>query len=205
MKFQLKTVRLIALPFAISALAACTTPVEEKPLQTTSNAVVAYADGTPGGVISATEELVATIVSVDKKKRTFVVKDDAGNQRTVQAPTEMVNFDQMVVGDRIRAVVAVETVVYVQEPGKSGPDAMGGAAGAAEPGQKPAAAAIEQVRITAKVVAVNKEKHTATLKFEDGSQREVAVRPDVEITDKYIGKEVVILITAAMAAGIEKQ
>ncbi len=66
-------------------------------------------------------------------------------------------------------------------------------------------AVIEQARITAKVVAVNVEKHTATLKFEDGSQREVAVRPDVKISDKYIGKEVVIQITAAVAAGVEKQ
>ena len=157
MKLQLKTVRLITLPVAISVLAACTTPVEEKPLQTTGSAAVAYAEGTPGGVISATEELVATVVSVDKKKRTFVVKDDAGNQRTVQAPAEMVNFDQLAVGDRIRAMVAVETVVYVQEPGKSEADAIAGVGGMAEPGQKPAAAAIEQVRITAKVVAVNKE------------------------------------------------
>ncbi len=111
-----KTFRLLMLPLAVSALTACTI-AEEKPLQTTSSAVVAYADGTPGGVITATEELVATVTSINKSKRTFVVKDEAGNQRTVQAPPEMVNFDQLAVGDRIRAMVATETVVYVQEPG----------------------------------------------------------------------------------------
>ena len=204
MIFTSKTFRLLTLPLAVSALVACATP-EEKPLQTTSNAVVAYADGTPGGVIAATEELVATVTAVNKSKCTFVVKDEAGNQRTVQAPPEMVNFDQLAVGDKIRAMIATETVVYVQEPGAPAPDAAAGVGGVAEPGQKPAMAVIEQARITAKVVAVNVEKHTATLKFEDGSQREVAVRPDVKISDKYIGKEVVIQITAALAAGVEKQ
>lgn len=205
MMIQTRTLRLLTAPFAVSLLVACTTPSEDQPLKTTSNTYVDYAEGVPGGALTETEELVATIVSIDKKKRTFVVKDEEGHKRTIQAPPEMKNFDQLAVGDKVRAMIAVETLVYVQEPGQGVPDSVTTVAGVAAPGQKPGAAVLEQVTIKALIFAVNINRHTATLQFEDGTQREVKVRPDVEVSSDYVGKEVMIVITAALATAVEKQ
>lgn len=203
---DLKAARLVVLTVAFSLLSACTsTQVADQPLDTEATETVAYTEGVPGGVTAYTETLTATVVSIDKKKRVFVLKDDAGHQRMVQAPAEMKNFDQLAVGDRVNALIAVETVVRVQDAGTGGGDVVDSATVTALPGEKPAAAVVEQTWITAKVVGVDAKKHTATLRMSDGTLREVAVRPDVVISDKYLGKEVSIQIIAALAVGVERQ
>lgn len=190
-------------PVVLALLVGCESNPSQ-PLATQTNATVAYAEGTPGGVITTTETLKATVVAIDQSKRTFVLKDDQGNERTIQAPPEMVNFSQLAVGDRVRAEVAVETLIQVQDPGLV-ESAAATALVTAEAGQKPGAVMLHQERMTAIVTSVDVGARTATLKFSDGSVRTVAVRPDVEVSERYVGKEVVIVLTAAMAIGVKTE
>jgi hypothetical protein len=58
---------------------------------------------------------------------------------------------------------------------------------------------------TAKVLAVDDASKTATLQMVDGSTRKVRVRDDVKLLPAYVGKNVVIDITTAVAAEVRKR
>jgi hypothetical protein len=60
------------------------------------------------------------------------------------------------------------------------------------------------VQVTARVSAINLRSHTATLLFPDGQTRTIAVRPDVDLTQRHVGEEVVIRYTEAVAISVEK-
>lgn len=179
----------------------------EKPLETSINTYATTEQGKPGGVFTATEELNATVDAIDQKARTFVLKDGAGNRRTISAPPEMINFPQLQVGDKVNAIVIVETVVSLEDAA-SGAANQGKAemvAAAPEEGQKPGLVAAARVQTSAKVQAVDDAQKTATLQFEDGSTRTVRVRNDVKLSPTQIGKTVRIDITTAVAVEVKKQ
>ena len=48
-------------------------------------------------------------------------------------------------------------------------------------GAKPGGIMAATTQVTAKVTAIDVEHHKATLQFEDGTTRTVAVRPDVDL------------------------
>jgi hypothetical protein len=58
---------------------------------------------------------------------------------------------------------------------------------------------VETTQVTATVTALNVEQRKATLKFEDGSSRTVAVRPDVDLSKRKVGDKLVIRTTRADA------
>jgi hypothetical protein len=60
------------------------------------------------------------------------------------------------------------------------------------------------VQVTAKVVAIDRWNHKASLQFPDGTTRTVAVRPDVDLARRHVGEEVVIRISEMLAISVEK-
>lgn len=58
--------------------------------------------------------------------------------------------------------------------------------------------------MTAKVTAIDLANHAATLTFPNGESRTVPVRPDVELREDQVGREVVIQKTAAIAIAVDK-
>ncbi|MDQ5886855.1 MAG: hypothetical protein QG667_141 [Pseudomonadota bacterium] len=196
--------KLLGLMLGAVVLAGCATQADS-PLETKVSNYAAIEQGKPGGIYTSTEELNATVAEIDQKTRTFVLKDDKGNRRTVQAPPEMVNFPQLQVGDQVTAVLLVETVVALTEAGTGAPTQAGALAAAPEQGQKPGMFAAARVTTTAKVLAVNDASKSATLQLEDGSTLKVRVRDDVKLLPAYVGKNVVIDITTAVAAEVKKR
>lgn len=52
-------------------------------------------------------------------------------------------------------------------------------------------------------MAIDLEKHTATLKFEDGTAKTFPVRSDVDLSKGKIGEQVVFRITEMIAISVE--
>jgi len=71
-------------------------------------------------------------------------------------------------------------------------------------GAKPGGVMAETTQVTAKVTAIDVAHRKATLHFEDGSTRTVAVRPDVELGKRKIGDRVIIRVTDALAIKVRK-
>ena len=175
---------------------------KDEGLQSQVMTTVAEAQGEAGGIYTVQEKIKAKVVEIDRDKRIFVLQDDAGHRRHIQAPPEMVNFAQLAVGDIATVDLVKETIVYVTSADsveEDGTDSF--ALGAAE-GDKPALVAGEGKQVTATVIAVDVENYTATLEFADRSLRTVPVRPDVSISPKDVGKKVVTVITSAVAVNV---
>ena len=61
----------------------------------------------------ATYELTAAVAAIDKASRKVTLVDSAGIKKTVKAGPEVINFDQIRVGDQLKIKATEELVVYV--------------------------------------------------------------------------------------------
>ena len=71
-------------------------------------------------------------------------------------------------------------------------------------GAKPGGIMAATTKVTVKITAIEAEHRKATLRFEDGTTRTVAVRPDVDLGKRKVGETVVIRVTEEVAIGVKK-
>jgi hypothetical protein len=187
-------------PVAILALASCSSTPEGQ-----GATIVSTQQGVPGGIIVDTFETTATVTGIDAAERKVTLVSPQGEKTTYEAGPEAINFDQIHIGDQLKVTAAEEIVIYLAD--KDAPPGDDGAAALvalAPKGAKPGGLFVHTTQLTAKVTDINLEKHKATLQFQDGTSKTVAVRKDVDLTQRKVGEEVVIRITAALAIRVEK-
>lgn len=161
-------------------------------------------DGVPGGLKQRVSILTAEVKKIDYTSRKATLVDKEGNQKTLHFGPEAINFDQVKTGDVVRIEMVEEAIVYLSDSDEHDPDQGAGLAARSAEGEKPLVMIGGAVDITAKVIAVDLEAHAATLLFNDGTERVIAVRPDVELSEAQVGRTVVMQITTAMALSVEK-
>jgi len=157
-----------------------------------------------GGVKIETRRVTATVTGIDKATRKVTLVTPDGTKQTFTAGPEVANFAQIEVGDKVKATVTEQLVVFVREPGQPSDDGAAAAVALAPLGEKPGALMASTVEITAKVKAIDVKHRKATLLFPDGTTKTFPVRPDVDITKHRVGDEVVIRATEAIAVSVEK-
>jgi hypothetical protein len=195
----------IATAFASVAVLICASCSTTPPPPAEHSTITAFDEGVPGGVAVDTFEITAKVTAVDRAKRIATLLKPDGKYTQFKAGPEVRNFDQIQVGDQVKATVTEELVVYVRDQGgRRTSDGQAGLVMLAPKGDKPGAFSVETVEITTRVRAVDLKNHKATLEFPDGSTRTVAVRPDVKLSTTDIGREVVIQATQAVAIRVEK-
>ena len=187
------------LPAVMLVFTSCSSTPKIEPTTT-----AAYQQGVPGGVFVETYKNTATVTAIDapNRKVTLVTRD--GRMDTFKAGPEVVNFDQIRVGDQVKATVTEQLAVYMA---KDNPPASAGDAALvalAPKGAKPGGMMAQTVQVTAKVTAIDLKHHKATLQFPDGTTKTFAVRQDVDLTQRQVGEEVVIRVTEAVAISVEK-
>ncbi len=160
--------------------------------------------GVPGGVFVKTYETTATVSALDVATRKVTLTSEGGTKNTFTAPTEMVNFDQLRVGDRIKAIVTGRAVVFMASD--AAPQVEGAATLVAltPEGSKPGVLAADTVQVKATVTDINLKKHKATLLFPEGNSETFEVRKDVDLTQRKVGEQVVIRVTQAVLIGVQK-
>jgi len=164
-----------------------------------------YEKGVPGGVYVQTYEAVATVTAIDPATRKITLRRENGNEATYTAPGEMVNFNQLHVGDRIKATVTGKAVVFMATDAPPQGEGAATIVALTPEGSKPGALVADTVQIKAKVTAIDLKKRRATLEFPDGHSETFTVRKDVDLTQRKVGEEVVIRATQAVLIGVQKQ
>ncbi len=149
-------------------------------------------------------QITATVTAVDHAKRQATLVTPDGKKTSIKVGPEAINFNQVRVGDQVKATVAEQLVVFVREKGEARNDGQAGLIALAPKGAKPGVLMAETVEVTARVKSVDLKKRKATLEFPDGSTRTVSVRPDVKLSATDVGREVVIQATEAIALSVEK-
>lgn len=170
----------------------------------TTNTVIETQKGVPGGIIIETYEGTGTVTAIDSDKRTVTLIRPDGAEGTFKAGPEVRNFAQIHVGDKVKATLTDQVVVYLRKKGAPATDGEAAVVALAPRGAKPGFVKAETVEVTARVVAINLEHRQATLRFPNGKTQVVKVRPDVDMTQAVIGEEVVIRTTEALALLVTK-
>ncbi|MFC1516729.1 hypothetical protein ACFL7E_08235 [Thermodesulfobacteriota bacterium] len=193
----------LALLFAgILTLTACTTTPPPPPAKESGSA--AFQEGVPGGGIVNTIDVSARVTAIDTVNRKLTLLGPDGDKFPVKVGPEAVNFDQIRVGDMVKATVTEELVVYLDEEGASGPDGAAGVVALAPKGAQPGGLVAGTVQVTATVTAIDQTNRTATLQFEDGSTKTFPVRDDIDLNQRKVGEKVVFQVTEMVAISVEK-
>jgi hypothetical protein len=169
------------------------------------DAVVAVAEGIPGGVAVTTLAIQAKVIAIDYADRMLEVLLPGGVTEIIQIGPEAVNFNQIKVGDMVDAVVTQELVIGMGAPDAELGDGEEVVVVAAAPGEEPGVIAADTIQMTAEVVALDGLSRTATLMFEDGEINTVVVRDDIDLTKYRLGDKVVFQMTEMVAISVEKQ
>ena len=169
-----------------------------------SASMVATRKGVPGGVRVDTFKTTATVTAIDALKRKVAVVGQDGKKEVIECGPEVINFDQIHVGDQVQVTAAERLVVYMGRDGPRVSDGIADMVALAPKGAKPGGLAARTVQVTAKVVAIDLTHRKATLLFPDGTTQTFAVRKDVDLTQRAVGEEVVICATESIAIQVKK-
>jgi Cu/Ag efflux protein CusF len=164
----------------------------------------AFQEGVPGGVMVGTYQETATVTAIDAASRKVTLVGPDGSKTVFKAGPEVINFDQMRVGDQVKATVVEQLVVFLREEGMPSSDGQATTVALAPKGVKPGVLMADTVEVTATVKSIDLNRHKATLEFPGGKSKTFPVRPDVDLTKVRLGEEVVIRTTEAMAIVVEK-
>ena len=191
---------LTPLTVALFALTSCssTPPIGETASSTT------YQEGVPGKVVVDTYQLNATVTGIDaaNRKVTLVTRD--GKQTIVKCGPEIINFDQIRVGDQVRVMATAELAVSMADASAPPSESGAGLVALAPKGAKPGGLMAETQQYTATVTAIGLKRHEATLQYPDGTTHKFVVRPDVDLSQRKVGEKVVIRVSISMALSVEK-
>ncbi len=192
----------LAVLAGLLTLISCTSVSAPPP--TEASRASAYQEGVPGGVVVNTVDVSARVTAIDKANRKVTLLGPDGEKFTVKVGPEAVNFDQIRVGDLVKATVTEELIVYLGEEGAPSGEGEAGVVALAPKGAKPGGLAAQVTQVTATVTAIDRAKRTATLRFDDGSTKTYPVREDIDLSRRKVGEKVVFRVTEMIAISVEK-
>jgi hypothetical protein len=196
---------IILLPVAALTFSACCSSSKCEPkIESKGSGMVAIQPGEAGGVVMETREQTATVTGIDKAARNVTMVTKEGAKINYKAGPEVRNFDQIEVGDQVKAVLVEQLVVFARKPGEPSDDGAASVLVRAPLGEKPAVLVSNTEEVTAKVKSIDMKNQKATLVFPDGTSKTIKVRKDVDLTKYAAGDEVVFRVTEAMAVSVEK-
>ncbi len=188
----------LALACAATLFTACsTTPKGEH------STMVATEEGVPGGTVLETFRTTATVTALDPANRSYTLKRADGKESTFTAGPEMINYDQLRVGDRVTATQVEQLAVFLRPPGAAPSPSETKMISLAPKGAKPSLSAVRTSEVTAKVWTVNAARQQVKLQLGDGSVKNFKVRPGVKLDTVKPGDVVVVGLTESVTIKVE--
>jgi hypothetical protein len=174
--------------------------------QTTPATTATTAQEKPAIKNEALLTLDATVTAINQETREVTLQDSEGESITFVAGDEVRNLAQVEVGDKLKVeyLQTIEIKVLSPEEAEVGAQQVV-TGGRAEPGEKPAGAAISETTVVAVIEAINKENQTVTLKGPEGNSRTVKVRKPESLDKIAVGDKVMITYTEAMAVKVTEK
>jgi hypothetical protein len=150
--------------------------------------------------------LEANVTAINHETRQVTLQDAEGESMTFIASDEVRNLAQVEVGDKLMVEYLQAIEIRVLAPGEAEVAAQEIVAGGkADPGEKPAGAAITETTVVAVIEAIDKKNQTATLKGPQGNSQTVKVRNPANLEKVAIGDKVLITYTEAMAVKVTEK
>jgi hypothetical protein len=186
---------IVALIASLPAVAMAATP------QNDAGAIVATA---PGKALGASfMDMYATVEAVNKTTREVTLKGEKGKLTTIVAGEEVKNFDQIKVGDTVvmkyRAALALELKKGNKHSVSREEKEVGTRA---NPGEKPSGTVVQQTKVMADVMKVDRKNQIITLR---GPNRtvELFVEDASQLKNIKKGDQVEATFTEALAISVQ--
>jgi hypothetical protein len=148
-------------------------------------------------------ERSATVTAIDYQTRLVSLRGTTGNSLTLVVDTDVKNFDQVKVGDKVTVSYYQGFAAEVKKPGTGVKGVEETATGTtAAPGERPAAGVGAMIRTTVIIESVDTSFDTVTFRRHDGSVRTIAISdPNIRkaIRDLRKGDEVEVSYVEAVA------
>lgn len=189
---------LLLAAFLILASCATTPPAPVSSSRTTLQ------QGVPGGVFVKTTDMSGRVTAIDRATETATLMDSNGKRFPVTLGPGAVNFDQVKVGDLVKAQVTEELAVSLEDERVPQRDSSAGVAVLAPRGAQPGGVVAGSTRLTATVVGTDPVNRNATLRFEDGGVKTLPIRGDVDLGKLSVGQRVVFNVNRMVAIKLEK-
>jgi len=173
-------------------------------LMLAGSAALAGAAAQPSAIVG-TDEVRATVETVDQQKRMVLLRGPTGALLTVQAGPEVRNLPQVKPGDRVMLRYTEAIAARIARPGDPAAESTTSVARAA-PGERPAGMIVDRERVRVTIESVNPASHTVAFIGPDRVPRTVAVRqPAMQefLRTLKVGDEVEVTFTNAVAISVE--
>jgi Cu/Ag efflux protein CusF len=152
----------------------------------------------------ATTQRTATVVAIDAGSREVTLKDADGKVFNVNAGDQVRNFDQIKVGDKVKAEYTEALSLKLKKRSSGTPQASEqDTVDRAPQGAKPGAVVGRTVTALADVVAVNAKQQTVTLRGPLGNSYDLNVRDPAQLKNIKQGDQVEVVYTEALAISVE--
>jgi hypothetical protein len=192
--------------FACLGLAACTSePGSGRAMPAPSTqAEVTQVVRLPDGVMAVeTRQITAVVVAVDRATRKVTLRGPRGGERVIEAGPDVVNLDEIDVGDEVEATVMQSVAVTVDPEGSpSSASAASGVAVVPRGASEPGVIVADTVDVTAHVVAVDPATRELVVKDLDGRNQVVHVGPGPDMSRIQPGQSLHIRMTETIAIGV---
>jgi Cu/Ag efflux protein CusF len=157
-----------------------------------------------GAVAVETITMSASVSAVDMEKRKVTLTQSDGTSQTYKAGPDVANFDQLQVGDQVKAVVTEQIAVNIEKNGPA-PSASATAMVALAPvGAKPGGLMAETLQETATISAVDAGKRKVTLTYVDGKTKTYKVNKGIDLSKFQVGDSVTVTVTEGVAITVVK-
>lgn len=152
------------------------------------------------GAITATSKVTA----LDAAKRTVTLTNEAGESNTYKLGKKVRNFDQIKVGDTVKATLLESVAVSVRKSSAAPEATERGLVAVAPKGAMPGVIMAKTRQITAKIVSVDPQARTVTVEGPMGGKPTIKVGPKVNLDELQTGDDVTLRLTDALAIRVEK-
>lgn len=151
--------------------------------------------------------LEAKVESIDRAKREVTLKGPLGNMATVTVDQRVKRFDEIKVGDLVRADYYISIAAELRKPTaeeEKSPIQVLDVAGKAPPGTSPAAGGLRRLKVVTTVEGLDRPTETVTVKGPMGNFLTARVADPANLTQFRIGDKIVVTLTEALAISLEK-
>jgi hypothetical protein len=144
------------------------------------------------------------VKSIDYSTRTLTLESPGSVTHTYKAGNDVINFDRIRQGDRVRATVSEALGISVRKAGVPSNARKTTTVSLAPKGAKPGIFVANTVEVNGTIESIDAAKRTITLKKPAGERRTLKLAPTVKLANLRKGDDVVVRYTQAVALFVEK-
>ena len=188
----------------VTAILALTVAIAGYAQQPSPTAKAKTKRGAEGAIEVGAKTASAKVTAVDPAKRTVTLVTEAGETDTYALGKNVRNFDQIRIGDQVKATFLEPVAVSVRKSGAAPNASERSFVAVAPKGAKPGIVIVKTKEITAKIVSTDPTARTVTVEGPMDGKPTFKVGANVNLDQLQQGDTVTLRATDALVIRVEK-